>query len=377
MTRMKTIFLAAAIITAALFLGAAQTPPQPATPATPSMHAAPAMRVDPAPVPVPAAPPEPPMFDNYGEEGGSYLGIDTQDVTPQRVAALKLKEERGVEVLTVDQDAPAGKAGLKEHDVILEFNGEKVQGVEQLRRMIRETPSGRSAKLLISRDGALKTVDVQLADRTQAFAHSNKHIHVRMPVPPVVPDLSDLPAFDVMVQTGGTRSGVSVENLTPQLGQFFGVKDGDGVLVRSVNKGTPAEAAGLRAGDVIIKVNNERVTDIGDWRTAMRGHRGGKMTIGIIRDRKEQTLSITMPERKDESYVWPGFDVDDETIAWVSPEVQDKLAEMLPKVKKSGKLSKQQQKELEQKMEELQQKMRKLQHDFDFDFDFGVDPDMD
>src|SRR5262245_22713388 len=135
MTRIKTLFVAAAILTAALFLGGAQTPPTPAVPAVP-----PTMSVDPVPAPAPVPVPSTFMWDTFGEEGGSYLGIDTQDVTAQRVSALKLKEERGVEVLTVDQDAPAGKAGLKEHDVILEFNGEKVQGVEQLRRMIRETP---------------------------------------------------------------------------------------------------------------------------------------------------------------------------------------------------------------------------------------------
>src|SRR5215468_7906114 len=130
MTRTNIVYLGAIIILAALFLGAAQTPPTPAAPPVPEV-----MAVDPVPTPAPLPSPSNYMWDNFGEEGGSYLGIDTQDVTSQRVAALKLKEERGVEVLTVDQDAPAGKAGVKEHDVILEFNGEKVQGVEQLRRM--------------------------------------------------------------------------------------------------------------------------------------------------------------------------------------------------------------------------------------------------
>jgi serine protease Do len=75
--------------------------------------------------------------------GGSYLGVDTRDVTSDRLADLKLKEEHGVEVTLVDQDAPAGKAGVKEHDVILSLNGNQVESVEQLRRMIREIPPGR------------------------------------------------------------------------------------------------------------------------------------------------------------------------------------------------------------------------------------------
>src|SRR5256886_17684850 len=89
--------------------------------------------------------------DDFG--AGSYLGVDTRDVTPDRLAELKLKEEHGVEVTTVDQDAPAGKAGIKEHDVILSVNGTTVESVEQLRRMMHEIPPGRMVTLGISRNG--------------------------------------------------------------------------------------------------------------------------------------------------------------------------------------------------------------------------------
>jgi S1-C subfamily serine protease len=95
--------------------------------------------------------------------GSSYLGVDTRDITPDRLGALKLKEEQGVEVTMVDQDAPAGKAGLKEHDVILTVNGAAVESVEQLRRVIRETPPGRVVTLGLSRDGQAMTLKVQLA----------------------------------------------------------------------------------------------------------------------------------------------------------------------------------------------------------------------
>src|SRR5580765_548602 len=102
--------------------------------------------------------------------GGSYLGVDTRDVTTDRLSELKLKEEHGVEVTLVDQDAPAGKAGLKEHDVILNLNGSQVESVEQLRRMIREIPPGRLVTLGISRSGQLVTLKAQLADRKKTFA---------------------------------------------------------------------------------------------------------------------------------------------------------------------------------------------------------------
>jgi hypothetical protein len=88
-----------------------------------------------------------------------------------------------------------------------------------------------------------------------------------------------------------------VDNLTPQLGEFFGVKSGQGVLVRSVEKGSAAEAAGLKAGDVIVKVDNEGIDDRNDWNRIMR-KKGGKISLGIVRDKREQTLTVTLPEVK-------------------------------------------------------------------------------
>ena len=109
----------------------------------------------------------------YGsEEGGggsSYLGVDIADVSPERLGELKLKEEHGAEVTMVDQDAPAGKAGLHEHDVIVSLNGTAVESAAQLRRMIKETPPGRVVNLGISRDGQPMTIKVQLADRHKSM----------------------------------------------------------------------------------------------------------------------------------------------------------------------------------------------------------------
>jgi serine protease Do len=93
--------------------------------------------------------------DGSDESGGgsSYLGVDIADVSPERLGELKLKEEHGAEVTMVDQDAPAGKAGLHEHDVIVSLNGTAIESAAQLRRMIKETPPGRVVNLGISRDG--------------------------------------------------------------------------------------------------------------------------------------------------------------------------------------------------------------------------------
>src|SRR5437870_4958675 len=111
--------------------------------------------------------PEPEAFGFSSDEAGtgSYLGIDMADISTERLSALKLKKEQGVEVTMVDQDAPAGKAGIHEHDVILSINGSKVESVEQLRRMIREIPPGRVVNIGLSRDGQPLNLQVQLGTR--------------------------------------------------------------------------------------------------------------------------------------------------------------------------------------------------------------------
>ena len=177
--------------------------------------------------------------------------MDTRDVTADRLAALNLKEEHGVEVTMVDQDAPAGKAGLKEHDVILTMNGTEVESVEQLRRMIREIPPGRVVTLGISRDGQPMTIKAQLADRKKNYCYnlvltpSNSTSPCRRcrAACRSLPDM-DMPVSIVVVHSSA-RSGLMVENLTPQLGDFFGAKNGKGVLVRSVEKGSRAEQSRL------------------------------------------------------------------------------------------------------------------------------------
>ena len=162
----------------------------------------------------------------------------------------------------VDADAPAGKAGLREHDVILDFNGTAVESEEQIRRLIREVPPGRTVTIGISRDGIPIKINVQLADHSAVVAQTLPRIVVPNPRPREFPRNSmDLP---FQIQTYSSVLGVQTESLTRQLGEYFGVKDGEGVLVRSVEKNSAAEKAGLKAGDVIVKADNEKLTDRSD-----------------------------------------------------------------------------------------------------------------
>lgn len=285
--------------------------------------------------PVGAAQPGNKPWVFYGEEpwGGSYLGVDTEDVTADRLTALHLKEETGVEVTMVDQDAPAGKAGLKEHDVIVSINDQKVESVEQLRRLIHEIPPGRTVAIGISRGGQPMTVKAQLTERNKM---PDMNFHFNMPavnVPPVHIPAFNMPEIDVptfVVVHAPRNSGMLIENLTPQLGEFFGVKGGSGVLVRSVEKGSRAEQAGLRAGDVIVKMDGSNVHDASDFTRLLRARTSTKAELTILRDKKEQQVTLTMPEPKhtgsvNQSEACPDLDADS-----ACAEIRDEIASALP-----------------------------------------------
>jgi len=314
--------------------------------------------------------------------GGSYLGVDTRDVTPERMGALKLKNDNGVEILMVDQDAPAGKAGLKEHDVIISFNGKPVQDQEQLRSMIRSTAPGTKVNLGISRDGQPMNVTAEVADRQNMW--SGRVIRIpRIEIPPM-PEI-DVPSFSMLQFS--RRNGLMVENLTKQLGEFFGAKEGRGVLVRSVEKNSPAESAGFHAGDVIIRVGSELVENMADWNQLMRSQQAGKIPVTVIREKHEQTFTLNMPERRGNSSRSDqvGFDNDDDVrieIADIGPQIreqmekarvemekafkdhdlQKEMAQMQKEMAKSAKVNqKEVQKQMEKAHKQMQEAMKELE----------------
>jgi serine protease Do len=327
--------------------------------------------------------------------GSSYLGVDTRDITPDRLGALKLKEEQGVEVTMVDQDAPAGKAGLKEHDVILTVNGAQVESVEQLRRMIRETPPGRVVTLGLSRDGQAMTLKVQLAERKNSYAYGysygpkGKDFHFAMPPIPPIPPMPDFGDVDIPVSIvvvhSSARSGLMVENLTPQLGDFFGTKNGQGVLVRSVEKGSRADKAGFRAGDVIVKINGEAIHDSSDFSHALRSRKDNTANIGVVRDKKEVNITITLPDRKQselerESLMSPEIDAEtseqlsqlESEMAQLQPEMEQavnrEMEQITPEVERQAREMARQGLELKRQLRDMERSLRDHQREIEREF---------
>ena len=228
----------------------------------------------------------------------SWLGVETKDLSSEQARDLKLGDEYGALVEKVEPDSPAARAGLQKGDVITEFAGERVRSVAELTRLVRETPTGRSVEIGVRRNGAKETLNATLEPRKSGFEPlfgpgHNGRIEVWPNVK--IPDWNF--GFGMF---GGPRLGVSVEELTPQLGEYFGVKGGKGVLVTEVNAGSAAEKAGLKAGDCIIQVDSTPIESAEDIHRALSSKPGESrdVTLTIVRNRKEQTLQahIEAPE---------------------------------------------------------------------------------
>jgi serine protease Do len=253
--------------------------------------------------------------------GGSWLGVQIADVDMDRGKELGLKDVHGAEVQSVSAGSPADEAGIKEGDVITGYQGTRIEGVAQLTRLVRETPSGRTARVEVWRNGSSKDLTVQMKEREHDGDDEDLPGHMQIftddgdgdgrmtwfhtPTPPEPPDinleeLEGLGKLNIMGIPGmRPRLGVTVDTVGKQLADYFGVKQGSGVLVTSVGKGSAAEAAGIKAGDVIVKVDDEAVSDAGDLHMAMRHRRDRALTLTVVRERHETTIKVAAPPEEE------------------------------------------------------------------------------
>lgn len=228
----------------------------------------------------------------------SFLGVGVAEITAERAKALKLKEERGVEVTRVEDESPAAKAGLKKEDVVIEYNGQRVEGAEQFVRYVRETPAGREVKLQVIRGGQSMVVPATIASRKMRMIEAGdvqvaipriEIPEVRIPPMPPMPRANFAWTYPVL--------GVEAESLSSQLAEFFGVKEG--VLVRSVTKGSVAEKAGIKAGDVIVKVDETKVNSPSEVTRALRDKEKSTHSVALVREKKEMNVTVTVEEERE------------------------------------------------------------------------------
>jgi S1-C subfamily serine protease len=229
-----------------------------------------------------------------------YMGVLVGDIDSDSAAKLKLKDAHGVVVTLIDHDAPAAQAGVRVNDVVLQVNGQPVETTEQFSRVMREIPAGRSVSLVISRDGAVQTIAVQLADRKKMEHDVWNRLDNGGDQSTSAPGMGILSGGSGDVPSGGfhipfvgsstLNVGVLVEPLTSQMADYLGIQSG--LMIKQVARKSQAEAAGLKAFDVILKVGADGIATTADWDRALRANQGKPVPVTILRDRRQQSVTL-------------------------------------------------------------------------------------
>jgi S1-C subfamily serine protease len=249
--------------------------------------------------------------------GGGRLGVGLEDTEG---------DLRGAKVRSVEEGSPAAKAGLKEGDVIVRFDGEAVRSASHLARLVGETPAGRTVPIEVSRGGATQKLMATLAEGRgrigvfsspgHEFAFEMPDFDIQVPEPPKAPAAPATPvaphvwtwksddfgnrAFRFLV--GGPRKlGIEYMEIGEQLAGYFKLAGKTGVLVSSVDADGPAAKGGMKAGDVILKLGTETIEDGDDLREAVAEAKGGtEVTVTVQRDGRPLDLKVTLakPEPK-------------------------------------------------------------------------------
>ncbi len=254
-------------------------------------------------------------------DGGSYLGVQLQDVTKENFAKFGLSSVRGVVVGKVLENAPAKVAGLQDGDVIVRFNGEEVSSVRKLMRLISEVAPDHQAKITVWRGGSEKEFNATMGKRptpkfestgwTMAippgrFPQGDERISgmriLRQGQPPRTGEFGIYPptangdflvwSSDGIMSGGGKKIGINSMSLTKQLGDYFGVSDGKGILISNVRENSPAAKVGLKAGDVIVEADGKPISDQMGLVKALNTEGKKSVSLTIIRDKKRQTITV-------------------------------------------------------------------------------------
>jgi serine protease Do len=202
-----------------------------------------------------------------------YLGMLPQEITPDMAQALNLDSTEGVLVGQVNENTPAEKGGLKVGDVIVQFNGEKVHNVEQFRMMVADERPGTKVRIVVLREGKQKTLTITLGDRTEYLATASG----------TEPE-----------KVEQAWLGMEVEDVGGEYGRKLGLEKRNGVVVVRVEVGSPADDAGIAAGDLILKINWNDVNDLSDYQRIQRSLENRKKPISFLIERNGQTSFVAV-----------------------------------------------------------------------------------
>jgi serine protease Do len=187
-----------------------------------------------------------------------WLGVQVQRITPDLAKSFGLDRERGALVADVMPDTPAAKAGIERGDVIVEFNGRKIDEMNDLPRVVANTAPNTDVPVKLLRKGQEKVVQVKVAELKE----------------------------EQVAAGGGTLEeslGMTVQELTPEIARSLGVSESKGLVVTNVDDGSPAAEAGVRRGDVIVEVNQKKTESLRDYRAALGRVGSGDSLLLLIR----------------------------------------------------------------------------------------------
>jgi serine protease Do len=215
-----------------------------------------------------------------------FLGVELGEINSEVVQRLKLREERGALIEGVTSGSSAASAGLQKNDVVVKWDGAPIESARELSRHIHETPAGRTVRLGVIRDGREIEINVKMGERT-ALASS---VRVSRATPVARVRVRPEVARERVLQRG--HLGVELQSMNEQLAEYFGLSKRTGALVVFVFADSPAAKAGLKAGDVILSMAGENIENPMDLRRILMAKSEGSFEIRILRDKREQTLTV-------------------------------------------------------------------------------------
>ncbi len=202
-----------------------------------------------------------------------WLGVLVQQITPEIAEGLGLSEPKGALVSDVTPGSPAEKAGIKRQDIITEFNGQKINDMQGLPRLVATTPPGTQVQLRFLRNGKEQTANLKLAELPEEVA-----------------------------KAGGTGQeieqnlGLIVQEINPQIQKRLRIEDSQGVIITDVASGSLAEEAGLRAGDIVLEINKKQIRNLDDYRKAVDSLKQGQTALLLVKRGKNTIYSALKVE---------------------------------------------------------------------------------
>jgi len=273
----------------------------------------------------------------------AWLGVQISDVSQDVIDIEQLPREEGAYVDRVSEDSPADSAGIRAGDVIIRFGEREIYDAEGLRRAVQRAEINETVPVVIVRDGEQQELSVTLRERPRRQAF-------RMPRIPDTPR--------IMMHHRHGRLGISVIDLNPQLREYFRAPEGLGVLVERVFEDSPAEKANLRAGDVILKIDEKDITSARELRRMLAEYgEDERIQIEIMREGSRSTIVAQLEEREISEFYLPDFDKEEFEIQIFGPGGAEAFRRGIEESIRPG------MEEFKIQMEEFRERMKELKYD--------------